>query len=82
MISKSEADRFKTAPQTKAEMLIEHGLSVSNSTARRRLRQAGLFGHKPGGNRAQHLTIKRLAWPLQGHTKIGQQNSVVSGYLQ
>ena len=56
MVRKSKADRFKTAPQIKAEMLIEHGVSVSSSTARRRLREAGLFGRKP--RRKPRLTSK------------------------
>ena len=47
MVRKSKADRFKTAPQIKAEMNLEYGVQVSTSTAQRRLREAGMFGRKP-----------------------------------
>ena len=47
LVRKSKADRFKTAPQLKAEMNLEYGVQVSTSTAQRRLREAGLFGRKP-----------------------------------
>ena len=33
LVRKSLADRFKTAPQVKAEMLLEHGVDISTSTA-------------------------------------------------
>ena len=39
LVRKSLADRFKTAPQVKAEMLLEHGVDISTSTAQRRLRE-------------------------------------------
>ena len=41
---KSKADRFKSAPEIKAEMQAEHGVCISSSTTRRRLREAGLKG--------------------------------------
>ena len=46
LVRKSLADRFKTAPQVKAEMLLEHGVDISTSTAQRRLRESGLHGRK------------------------------------
>ena len=32
MVRKSKSNRYKTAPQIKAEMLIEHGVNISVST--------------------------------------------------
>ena len=46
IVSKSKADRFKTATEIKAEMQVEHGVHISSSTTRRRLREAGLNGCK------------------------------------
>ena len=45
---KSMSNRSKAAPKNEAEMQIEHGESVSASTTRRRLREAGPNGRKPG----------------------------------
>ena len=47
MVRKSMSDRYKTAPEIKAKMQLEHGMSVSTSTTQRRLREAGLIGRKP-----------------------------------
>ena len=44
IVRKSKADRFKSAPEIKAEMQAEHGVCISSSTTRRRLREAGLKG--------------------------------------
>ena len=46
IVRKSKADRFKTATEIKAEMQVEHGVRISSSTIRRRLREAGLNGCK------------------------------------
>ena len=46
IVRKSKADRFKTATEIKAEMQVEHGVHISSSTTRRRLREAGLNGCK------------------------------------
>ena len=46
MVAKSMFDRYKTAPEIKAEMQLEHGVSVSTSTTRRRLSEAGHIGRK------------------------------------
>ena len=46
IVRKSKADRFKTAPEIKAQMDIQHGVSISSSTTRRRLRKARLNGYK------------------------------------
>ena len=46
MVRKSKSDRFKTASEIRAEMQIKHRVNVSSSTARRRLREAGLNGCK------------------------------------
>ena len=55
IVRKSKADRFKTAPQIKAELQIEHGVQVSASTIQRRLREVGLLARKPC--RKPHLTL-------------------------
>ena len=47
MVGKSMSDRYKTAPEIKAKMQLEHVVSVSTSTTRRRLREAGHIGRKP-----------------------------------
>ena len=47
MVRKSKSNRCKAAPWNKAEMQIEHGESVSTSTTRRTLREAGPNGRKP-----------------------------------
>ena len=47
VVRKSKSNRYKTAPQIKAEMLIEHGVIVSVSTTQRKLREAGLQVCKP-----------------------------------
>ena len=46
IVRKSKADRFKTATEIKAKMQVEHGVHISSSTTRRRLREAGLNGCK------------------------------------
>ena len=47
MVRKRKSNRYKTAPQIKAEMLIGHGVNISVSTTQRRLREAGLKRCKP-----------------------------------
>ena len=47
MVGKSMSNRDKTAPEIKAEMQLEHGVSVSISSILRRLREAGHIGRKP-----------------------------------
>ena len=42
MVRKSKSNCYKTAPQIKAEMLIELGVNITVSTTQRRLREAGL----------------------------------------
>ena len=44
IVRKSKADRFKSAPEIKAEIQAEHGVCISSSTKRRRSRGAGLKG--------------------------------------
>ena len=66
MVRKSKANRFKTAPQKKAEVRLEYGVQISTSTAQRRLRAASLFGWKP---RRLHHPIDRLACVLPESTK-------------
>ena len=44
---------LKLPPQVKAEMLLEHGVDISTSTAQRRLRESGLHGRK--ARRKPHL---------------------------
>ena len=46
-VRKSMSDHYKTAPEIKAKMQLEHVVSVSTSTTRRRLREAGHIGRKP-----------------------------------
>ena len=46
-VHKSKMDRSKTAPQIKAEVQLEHGISMSTSTTQRRLREVRLFCCKP-----------------------------------
>ena len=41
-VRKSKADRFKTATEIKAEMQVEHGVRISSSATRRRLREAAV----------------------------------------
>ena len=71
LVRKSLADRFKTAPQVKAEMLLEHGVDISTSTAQRRLR-VGCMDAKPEGSHASLLRTREHGWNLQGPTKTGQ----------
>ena len=47
MVEESLCNCYKTAPEIKAKMQLEHGVSVSISTTRRRLREAGHIGRKP-----------------------------------
>ena len=47
MVGKSMFDRYKTATEIKTEMQLWHGVSVSISSTRRRLREAGYIGRKP-----------------------------------
>ena len=63
IVRKLKADRFKTAPQIKAELRIEHGVQVSASTIQRWLREAGLFSRKP--RRKPHLTLHHKRARLQ-----------------
>ena len=56
MVGKSMSDRYKTAPEIKAKIQIEHGVNVSTSTTRRRLREAGHIGRKPG--KKPRLTLR------------------------
>ena len=46
IVRKSKSDRFKTAPQVRAEVKTQYGIHVSISTTQRRLREAGLHGRK------------------------------------
>ena len=57
MVRKSKSNHYKTAPQIKAEMLIEHGVNILVSTTQRRLREAGLKGCKP--RKKPRLTARR-----------------------
>lgn len=46
IVRKSLVNRFKTAPEIKAEILLEHCIEISTSTTQRRLRESGLHGRK------------------------------------
>ena len=63
VVRKSKSNRFKTAPQIKAEMQIEHGVNISVSITRRRLREAGLKGCKP--RKKPRLTARHKKCRLQ-----------------
>ena len=41
MVRKSKSNCYKTTPQIKAEMLIEHGVNISVPTTQRRLGEGG-----------------------------------------
>ena len=71
IVRKSKADRFKTATEIKAEMQVEHGVRISSSTIRRRLREAGLNGGKPEKSHAPLHATRRPALNLQDCTKTG-----------
>ena len=78
IVRKSKSDRFKTAPETKAEMQIEHGVNASTSIIQRRLREAGLNGRKPRST--PHLTARHKKARLEFarvRARIGQLNSQV-----
>ena len=66
MVRKSKSNRFKTAPQIKAEKQSKYGLNVSISTTQRRLREVGLIGLIGRKPRRKRLTVKhkkaRLAY--------------------
>ena len=47
IVRKSKSNHFKTAQEIKVEMQNKHAVSVSLSTTKRRLREAGLKGCKP-----------------------------------
>ena len=63
VVRKSKSNRFKMAPQIKAEMQIEHGVNISVSTTRRRLREAGLKDCKP--RKKPRLTARHKKCRLQ-----------------
>ena len=63
MVRKSKSERFKAAPEIRAEMQIEHGVNVSSSTARRRLREADLSGYK--SRQKPRLTFRHKKAHLQ-----------------
>ena len=71
IVRKSKSNRFETAPEIKVEMQNEC-LSVYH---KRRLREAGLKGYKPRKKHALLLAIRRYAYNLLKHTKIGQKSS-------
>ena len=75
VVRKSKSNRFKTAPQIKAEMQIEHGVNISVSTTRRRLREAGLKGCKLGRSLGLLLAIRSVAYSSHKHTNIGHLNN-------
>ena len=75
VVRKSKADRFKTAPQTKAEMQIDYGVDISVSTTRRRLREAELNGYRPRKKPRLTSRHKKKRLDFAKHTKIGQLNN-------
>ena len=63
IVRKSKSNRYKTAPEIKADMQIEHGVSISTSTTQRRLREAGLNGRKP--RKKPSLTARHMKARLE-----------------
>ena len=66
MVRKSKSIHYRTAPQVKAEMPIEHGVNISFSFTQRRL---------SGWSKGLQSPERSLDYSLHKHTKIGQPNS-------
>ena len=70
IVRKSKMDRTKIALQVKAKMMLQHGASVSTSTAQKRLREVRLFGRKPR-KKPKLMTCRRKAHLQFAKTYIG-----------